>query len=118
MKGPPTVLQDELLRSIGELEAMIADLQGVNAEVSVRLSEQLRRLRVGLERTQSPQARRLAWEIISEVVRVIAAEVVRRVIEASISTSPALLAREQVYGHDVGWRVHQNAARLCWSQAA
>lgn len=115
---PPTVSQDELLQLIGELEDLCADLQDVNAEVSAQITEKLQRLRKCVMRTRSSRARRLGWEIMREALRVLAAEVVKRVIETSISNTPGLGAREWVYQPYDGRRVHQNTARVGRAQAA
>lgn len=118
MKDPPTVPQDELLQIIGELEAICADLQDVNAEVSARTSEKLQRLRTHLECAPSSQLRQLGWDIAWQALRELAAEVVRRVIETSIPTRPGSRIRERTYSQHDDRRVHQDTARVGRAQAA
>ena len=118
MTDPPAVLQDDPLQTLAEAEALVADLQDVNAEVSAQLFEKLQRLRVCIERSPSSSIRSMVWDVIREVLRVVAIEVVRRLIETSISHTPVLQARERSYTDDDGRRVHQDTARVGWAQAA
>jgi hypothetical protein len=120
VSDPPTVSQNEQLQLIGELEALWADLPDVNARVSDQVTEKLQRLRSGISATQS-QRSRLDVVLAREVLRVLAAEVVKRVIEALVSHQVVLRfngVREQAYSYDDCWRVHQDPTRVGWAQAA
>ncbi|MGH7624805.1 MAG: hypothetical protein ACREOJ_05715 [Gemmatimonadaceae bacterium] len=118
MEDPPAAPQDEFFQIIGELESLSADLQGVNAEVSIQLSRILERLRVYGQRMRSAQARRLGWVIVRDVLRALAVEVVKRIIETSISSTPGPVAREPVYRSYDSRRLHKDASRFGWAQAA
>jgi hypothetical protein len=115
---PPTVLQNELLL-LGELEGLVAALPDANARVSARMSELLQQLRDQLVVHRPSQRRQFDVVLARELLRVLAAEVVKRVLETLISNQVALRtvrAREQ--GYDDRGRVHQIASRRRWAQAA
>lgn len=121
MNDPPIVSQDELLQLIGELEGLCADLSDGNAGVSAQLTEKLQRLRAGIVGARPSLVREFNLDLAREIFRVLAAEVVKRVIETLISHQLVLgisRARERTYRRHDRWRMHQNPSRVGWAQAA
>ena len=116
MDDPLAVERDELLKMIGELERLHAGLQDVNAGVSNSRISELQQLRKQVEQTRSPTKLQWAWTVAQEVLKVVAAELMKRLIETLSCLFAAVALRRCSY--DEGWRLHQVFAQLRWTFAA
>ena len=114
MKDPLAAERAELVRMIERLEAVVERLQGVNARVSADLAAKFEQPGAQLERARSPSEWRQAQDLWFTVLKAVAAEAVRWMLETLICINSAAVARRGTYA---GWRFDQNASRIRGSQA-
>jgi hypothetical protein len=115
MDDPLAVERAELLRMIEELESLLVSLQDVNAGVSTHYAQKLHQLRARVVDAQSPPVRRVVEELSFDILKSVAAEVVKWLIETLICLESAVASRVCLYEC---WRMHQGPTRLGWAQAA
>lgn len=113
MEDSLIVERAELLSSIEQLEVVVGRLQDVNAGVSGQLTEQLQQVRADVERVRLPSKWETARKMTFELLKTVAAEVIKAWIETLICTSAALRAWFKSYGR----RVHQGPQRYGWPDA-
>jgi hypothetical protein len=77
MSDSLTVERAEMLKMIGKLEEVVADLGDDNAGVSKKYAQDLHRLRNQVVRAQSPQQWRPLVDFAVEVMAKIAAEILK-----------------------------------------
>lgn len=115
MDDPLAVERDELLQIIGELERLCAGLRDVNAGVSISWIRELQRLRRQVEEARSPTKLKMAWPVAQELLKAIAAELIKWLIETLNCSFAAIGSRRCLYESR---RMHQILTRRRWSHAA
>jgi hypothetical protein len=115
VSDPWIVERAELLSAIEELELLNAALQDVDAGVSKHQIGKLRKLRLRVQEAQPPAQNEKFWEIVFEILKAIAAELVKMFIE---TLNCYLAARCSRSGINEDWKTHQRASPCRWINAA
>jgi hypothetical protein len=107
---PPTSdPDDDLTRSISEIEKVLKVLAGDNAKVPRSWLSRLRRIKSMLNRPYSRKARQIAREIGRIALRELMAEIAKRLLETFIRGIPAYPSGLKAYD---SWYRYSNPTRV------